>query len=85
MVTKVVAGSADLRASPKENLRPIATALRTAGSQDVTIRELSGLTHNLQTATSGVLSEETISPAVPSTIGDWLVTHATARITKSLP
>lgn len=81
----IVAGSADLRASPKENLPPIAAALRTAGNQDVTIRELPGLTHNLQTATSGVLSEETVSPAVLSTIGDWLVTHATARMPTSQP
>ena len=72
----IVAGSADLRASPKENLPPIEAALRSAGNDDVTIRELPGLNHNLQTAISGSSSDETISSAVLSTIGDWLDRHA---------
>jgi pimeloyl-ACP methyl ester carboxylesterase len=71
-------GERDLQVDPKQNLPPIREALEAAGNPDVTVRELPGLNHLFQTATSGSPQEyysieETISPLALATIRDWIL------------
>ena len=71
-------GSKDLQVAPKENLAGIRAGLR--GNPDVTVVELPGLNHLLQTAGTGQVSEygvieETVSPLALRTVGDWMVAH----------
>jgi len=71
-------GELDLQVDPEQNLPPIRAALEAGGNADVTVRELPGLNHLFQTATSGGIEEygaieETMAPAVLSTIRDWIL------------
>jgi pimeloyl-ACP methyl ester carboxylesterase len=75
-------GSKDLQVSARENLPAIQAAL--AGNPDVQVREMAGLNHLFQTAKSGLPAEyaqidETMSPAVLSLVGDWIVAHAAKK------
>lgn len=72
-----VTGENDLQAPPKENLPVIEEALNAGGNEDVTIMELPGLNHLLQTSETGALSEygqidETMSPALLEAVSDWI-------------
>ena len=73
-------GEKDLQVPPKENLRAIEDALKAGGNKDFTIKELPGLNHLFQTATTGSPTEyskieETISPTALTIIGDWIAEH----------
>lgn len=75
-----IGGTKDLQVDAKTNLAAIKAALPAGG--DVTIREMPGLNHLLQTANTGMMTEymqieETIAPSALSTIVDWTVAHAT--------
>jgi uncharacterized protein len=75
-------GEKDLQVPPKQDLPAIEQALKKAGNSDVTVKELPGLNHLFQTATTGspdeyVKIEETISPSALSTIGNWILAHVT--------
>jgi pimeloyl-ACP methyl ester carboxylesterase len=74
-----IGGTKDLQVDAKINLAAIKAALPAGG--DVTLREMPGLNHLLQTANTGLMSEygqieETIAPSALSTIVDWTVAHA---------
>lgn len=74
-------GAKDLQVPPKDNLAAVAAALKAGGNRDVTTREMPGLNHLFQTAKTGAPSEysaieETMSPAVLTIIGDWILAHA---------
>jgi hypothetical protein len=71
-------GEKDLQVPPKENLAAIEEALKLAGNNNYTIKELSGLNHLFQTAHTGSLSEyarieETISPTALEIMSDWIL------------
>ena len=73
-------GSRDLQVPPAQNLPPIAAALASGGNADFTVAELPGLNHTFQQCVVCTLAEygsleQTISPAVLETIGDWLTRH----------
>ena len=75
-----IGGGKDLQVDAKANLAAIKAALPAGG--EVTIREMPGLNHLLQTANTGLISEygqieETIAPSALSAIVDWTVAHAT--------
>jgi uncharacterized protein len=75
-----VVGEKDVQVAPKENLAAIAAALIEGGNKDVTVKELAGLNHLLQTAKTGGVSEyakseETISPTALKVMGDWILAH----------
>lgn len=70
-------GEKDLQVLPKENLAALEAALKKADNRDFEVRELPGLNHLFQTCETGHLAEygrieETISPKVLETIGDWI-------------
>lgn len=70
-------GEKDLQVSPKQNLPEIEKALTAAGNKDVTVRELPGLNHLFQHATTGAVTEygqieETFSPEALEIISDWI-------------
>jgi uncharacterized protein len=70
-------GEKDRQVTARENLSAIEAALRTSGNRDYTVREMAGLNHLFQTAETGAESEyatiqETMSPVVLRTIGDWI-------------
>ncbi len=61
----------------EENLSAIGKALKKAGNQEVTLKELPGLNHMLQKSATGAPSEygtneETFSPAALAVISDWV-------------
>ncbi len=71
-------GEKDLQVPPRQNLPIIESTLRMGGNNDVTVREIPGLNHLFQAATTGAPSEyakieETISPAALKLIGDWIL------------
>ncbi len=71
-------GENDLQVSSKENLEIINVALRKSGNKDFTIKSFPKLNHLFQTSETGSpgeysVIEETISPKVLETIGDWIV------------
>lgn len=71
-------GEKDLQVPPKENLTLIEAALKKGGNKKYTILLLPGLNHLFQNAKTGVPGEygtieETISPSVLQTIGDWIL------------
>ncbi len=73
-----VVGEKDVQVSPRENLAAIEAALRTGGNPDWTVKEMRGLNHLLQTATTGALTEyagieETIAPEALALFGDWIL------------
>jgi len=64
--------------SGEENLAAIDKALREAGNTDVTIKELQGLNHLFQKASTGLPSEyvkisETINPEALTLISSWIL------------
>jgi fermentation-respiration switch protein FrsA (DUF1100 family) len=77
-------GEKDMQVPPKENLPAIEEALKAGGNKDYTVKELPGLNHLFQTATTGspieyAKIEETISPTALTIIGDWIVEHTTGK------
>ena len=71
-------GEKDLQVTPKENLSAIEEALKQGGNKNYTIKELPGLNHLFQTATTGLPSEYgkievTISPSALKVISDWIL------------
>ncbi len=71
-------GSKDVQVPPKEDLAAIKAALKKGGNKNFEVRELPGLNHLFQDATTGAPSEyskieETFSPAALKIIGDWIV------------
>jgi hypothetical protein len=74
-------GEKDVQVAPKENLAAIEAALKAGGNKDFLVKELPGLNHLLQTATTGGVSEytkieETISPTALKVMADWILAHA---------
>jgi pimeloyl-ACP methyl ester carboxylesterase len=72
-------GELDRQVLPRENLPEMKKALR--HDTDVTVREMPGLNHLFQTATTGAVGEyaqidETMSPAVLTLVSDWIARHA---------
>jgi len=72
-----ICGEKDLQVDPKLNLPPIEAALKSAGNQDFTVKELPGLNHLLQASQTGAISEyqqieETINPAALEIVGEWI-------------
>jgi len=70
-------GDKDLQVDSKINLPAIAAALKEGGNRDVTTKEVPNLNHLFQTCKTGAVAEygsieETISPEVLQTIGDWI-------------
>lgn len=70
-------GEKDLQVSPSQNLPEIEKALRAAENRDFLVKELPGLNHLFQTATSGGINEygkieETFSPAALEMIAEWI-------------
>lgn len=77
-------GSLDIQVDPRENLPAIEKALRAGGNPDVTIREMPGLNHLFQTATTGspmeyASIEETMSPEAMKVVSDWIAARTSAR------
>jgi pimeloyl-ACP methyl ester carboxylesterase len=71
-------GEKDLQVPPKQNLSALEEAVRLSGNPDVVAKVIPGVNHLFQTAGTGLPAEyatieETISPAVLDTIGDWVV------------
>ena len=70
-------GEKDLQVPPKENLGPIAAALKKGGNKKVTIKELPGLNHLFQECTTGspdeyAVIEQTMSPVAMAEILKWI-------------
>ncbi|WP_303312362.1 alpha/beta hydrolase [Hymenobacter sp. BT730] len=70
-------GSKDLQVASSVNLPAIEKTLKAVPNRDVTVKELLGLNHLFQAATTGSSAEygqieETFSPAALQIIGDWL-------------
>lgn len=70
-------GGNDLQVPAKENLSGIGNALKRAGNEKVTLRELPGLNHLFQESATGSPSEysaieETFSPKALAVISDWI-------------
>jgi fermentation-respiration switch protein FrsA (DUF1100 family) len=79
-----VVGGKDVQVAPKENLAAIEAALKAGGNKDFTVKELPGLNHLFQTATTGGVSEytkieETISPSALKVMGDWILAHVSTQ------
>lgn len=77
-------GSLDLQVDPRQNLPEIEKALREGGNPDVTIRELPGLCHTLQPATTGApleygQVETTMDPAALDLVSGWIAARVFAR------
>jgi uncharacterized protein len=73
-----VNGSKDLQVPMRQNLDAIRAA--TKANRDVSIVELPGLNHLLQTAPTGAVGEyadieETVAPIALDTISNWVVAH----------
>jgi len=70
-------GELDLQVAYKENLGPIAAALKAGKNKDVTTKSFPKLNHLFQTSQTGQISEyaqidETFSPEVLTTISEWI-------------
>jgi pimeloyl-ACP methyl ester carboxylesterase len=77
-------GSLDLQVAASENLAAIEKALRDGGNKDVTTKELPGLNHLFQTATTGSpmeysTIEETFAPAAMNVVSDWLLAKTSTK------
>ena len=71
----------DVQVLPSVNLAPLKAALEKSPSKDITVRELPGLNHLLQTAPTGMPAEygqieETIAPVALRLIGEWVQQRA---------
>ncbi len=76
-----VNGSKDTQVDAKSNLARIKEILTQNGNKHFDVKELPGLNHLLQTATTGDVSEyekisETMSPDAMKIITDWIKIHA---------
>ena len=72
-----ITGELDLQAPPRENLPRIQAGAGAGGNGHVTIRELPGLNHLLQTAKTGLpdeysTSEETLAPVALDLLAGWI-------------
>lgn len=70
-------GEKDVQVDPKLNLPQIEASLKAGGNTNVTMVELPGLNHLLQSSSTGALGEyevieETIAPIALDTISQWL-------------
>jgi len=73
-------GEKDLQVPPQENLAAMEEALKEAGNQDYTLKQMPGLNHLFQTSDSGAPGEygkieETIAPEVLDILGTWIKEH----------
>ena len=71
-------GSLDVQVSADQNLPVIERALIAAGNRDYTVREMDGLNHLFQPATTGApgeyaLIEVTIDPSVLDLVTEWIL------------
>jgi pimeloyl-ACP methyl ester carboxylesterase len=71
-------GEKDLQVDARVHLKEIETALKEAGNQDVTIKELPTLNHLFQTCKTGAVTEygaieETFAPSALQIIADWIL------------
>jgi fermentation-respiration switch protein FrsA (DUF1100 family) len=74
-------GALDVQVDPKQNLPAIAAALHAGGNRRVTVKELPGLNHLLQTAKTGAVAEyarieQTMAPAALGQISTWILREA---------
>ena len=72
-----VTGELDLQTPARDNLPRIEKAVRRSGNRRVTVREMPGLNHLLQTASTGLPTEyaaieETIAPQALELIAEWI-------------
>lgn len=72
-----VTGELDLQAPARENLPRIEKAMRTSGNRRVSVREMPGLNHLLQTASTGLPTEyaaieETFAPQALELVAEWI-------------
>lgn len=72
-----ITGSLDVQAPADQNLPAIRRALDAGGNRQITIEEMPGLNHLLQTAQTGDVNEyaaidETIAPAALEAIASWI-------------
>jgi pimeloyl-ACP methyl ester carboxylesterase len=79
-----IVGELDLQVPPDENLPAIEAALKKAGNRDYTVKELPGLNHLFQAATTGSpleygQIEETFNPAALKVVGDWIAERTKAH------
>ncbi len=70
-------GEKDLQVPPEENLTAIEEAFKAGGNKNYIVKELPGLNHLFQKATTGLPAEygqieETFSPTALKLIGDWI-------------
>jgi hypothetical protein len=73
-------GEKDVQVPAGDNLPLIEQALKAAGHEDYTVKELAGLNHLFQTCKTGMPTEygtieETFSPVALKVIGDWILEH----------
>ena len=73
-------GSKDVQVPAKANLAATAAGLKAAGNRDVTLKEMPGLNHLFQNASTGGVAEyatieETFAPAALQIISDWITQH----------
>jgi fermentation-respiration switch protein FrsA (DUF1100 family) len=74
-------GEKDRQVPPRENLSQIESILKTAGNNQVTLKELPGLNHLFQKCKTGAPSEyseieQTIDPSALAVIADWISEQA---------
>jgi len=79
-----ICGEKDLQVDPKLNLPAIEAALKSAGNEDYTVKELPGLNHLLQASQTGAISEyqqneETINPAALEIVAEWLAKRTATK------
>jgi hypothetical protein len=73
-------GSLDTQVLPEQNLPEIEKALAKGGNKDFVVRELPGLNHLFQKATTGAPDEyfgieETMNPAALDAVSEWIGTR----------
>jgi len=74
-------GSKDLQISATQNLVAIRRALTEGGNTHIVVKEMPGLNHLFQTATTGLPTEypeieETMAPVVLETITQWILANS---------
>jgi fermentation-respiration switch protein FrsA (DUF1100 family) len=77
-------GSLDTQVPPEQNLPEIEKALKKGGNKDFVVRELPGLNHLFQKATTGGPDEyfniaETMNPAALDAVSEWIGTRFVTR------
>ena len=79
-----VGGPLDMQTPPRQSFPAVEAALKAAKNGDVTMQEIPGVSHVLQTANTGMpveytTIEEKVSPVVLKLVGGWVVHHAGTR------